>query len=74
MARVERELAVIRGGMEEVAEAVPEIGKGPLEKAKDALSGLGASRGWPHAGTRAIVTRYSGSTRKEPSLVLFSRS
>ena len=39
MARVERELAVIRGGMEEVAEAVPEIGKGPLEKAKDALSG-----------------------------------
>jgi hypothetical protein len=35
----ERELAVIRGGMEEVAEAVPEIGKGPLEKAKDALSG-----------------------------------
>ena len=39
MARVERELAVIRGGMEEVAEAIPEIGKGPLEKAKDALSG-----------------------------------
>ena len=25
---MERELAVIRGGMEEVAEAVPEIGKG----------------------------------------------
>jgi predicted nucleic acid-binding Zn-ribbon protein len=39
MARVERELAVIRGGMEEVAEALPEFGKGPLEKAKDALSG-----------------------------------
>jgi hypothetical protein len=38
MARMERELAVIRGGMEEVAEAVPEMGKGALEKAKDALS------------------------------------
>ena len=31
--------AVIRGGMEEVAEAIPEMGKGPLEKAKEALSG-----------------------------------
>ena len=40
MAHIEREMAVIRGGMEEVAEAVPEFGKGPLEKAKDALSGV----------------------------------
>ena len=39
MAHLERELAVIRGGMEEVAGAIPEMGKGPLEKAKDALSG-----------------------------------
>lgn len=36
---IEREMTVVRGGMEEVAEAVPEFGKGPLEKAKDALSG-----------------------------------
>jgi chromosome segregation ATPase len=39
IARVERELAVIRGGMEEVAQIVPELGKGPLEKAKQALTG-----------------------------------
>jgi chromosome segregation ATPase len=36
---IERELTVVRAGMEEVTEAVPELGKGPLEKAKDALSG-----------------------------------
>ena len=39
MARMERELAVIRGGMEEIVQVVPEMGKGPLEKAKEALSG-----------------------------------
>ena len=36
---LEREMTIVRAGMEEVAEAVPELGKGPLEKAKDALSG-----------------------------------
>jgi hypothetical protein len=36
---VERELAVMRGGVEEIAEVVPTIGKGPLEKAKEALTG-----------------------------------
>jgi predicted nuclease with TOPRIM domain len=36
---LERETAVMRGGVEEIADVVPEVGKGPLEKAKDALSG-----------------------------------
>jgi hypothetical protein len=36
---VEREIVVMRGGVEEIAQVVPELGKGPLEKAKDALSG-----------------------------------
>jgi chromosome segregation ATPase len=36
---IEREMTVVRAGMEEVAQAVPEMGKGPLEKAKDALAG-----------------------------------
>ena len=40
MARVERELAVVvRGGMGEIAEVIPEMGRGRLEKAEDALSG-----------------------------------
>jgi chromosome segregation ATPase len=39
MAHVEREMAVMRGGVEEIAGAVPTIGRGPLEKAKDALTG-----------------------------------
>jgi chromosome segregation ATPase len=39
MSRVEREMAVMRGGVEEIAEVVPTIGKGPLEKAKEALTG-----------------------------------
>jgi hypothetical protein len=39
MARVEREMAVMRGGVEEIAGVVPTIGRGPLEKAKDALTG-----------------------------------
>lgn len=39
IAHVEREMAVMRGGVEEIAEAVPTIGRGPLEKAKDALAG-----------------------------------
>jgi hypothetical protein len=36
---LEREMTVVRAGMEEVTQAVPELGKGPLEKARDALSG-----------------------------------
>jgi hypothetical protein len=32
-------MTVVRAGMEEVTQAVPELGKGPLEKAKDALTG-----------------------------------
>jgi predicted nuclease with TOPRIM domain len=36
---LERETAVMRGGVEEITEVVPDVGKGPLEKAKDALSG-----------------------------------
>ena len=36
---IEREMTVVRAGMEEVTQAVPEFGKGPLEKAKDALTG-----------------------------------
>jgi chromosome segregation ATPase len=36
---LEREMTIVRGGMEEVAQAVPEFGKGPLEKARDALGG-----------------------------------
>ena len=38
MSRVERELAVMRGGVEEIAGVVPTLGRGPLEKAKDALT------------------------------------
>jgi chromosome segregation ATPase len=36
---IEREMAIVRAGMEEVTQIVPELGKGPLEKAKDALTG-----------------------------------
>jgi hypothetical protein len=36
---LEREMVIVRAGMEEVAQAVPELGKGPLEKARDALTG-----------------------------------
>jgi hypothetical protein len=32
-------MAVVRGGVEEIAELVPELGKGPLVKAKEALTG-----------------------------------
>ena len=38
VARVESEMAVMRGGVEEIAGVVPTIGRGPLEKAKDALT------------------------------------
>ena len=36
---LESEMTIVRAGMEEVAQAVPEFGKGPLERAKDALTG-----------------------------------
>jgi chromosome segregation ATPase len=36
---LEREMTVVRAGMEEIAQVVPELGKGRLEKARDALSG-----------------------------------
>jgi predicted nuclease with TOPRIM domain len=36
---IEREMTIVRAGMEEVTQAVPELGKGPLEKAKEALTG-----------------------------------
>lgn len=36
---LERELAVIRAGVEEITDVVPDIGKGPFEKAKEALAG-----------------------------------
>jgi len=36
---LEREMVVVRGGVEEIAAVVPEVGKGPLEKAKEALTG-----------------------------------
>jgi hypothetical protein len=39
MTQVEREMHVMRGGVEEIAGLVPELGKGPLEKAKEALTG-----------------------------------
>jgi hypothetical protein len=29
----------VRAGMEEVTQVVPDLGKGPFEKAKDALTG-----------------------------------
>ena len=38
---LETEMTIVRAGMEEIAQAVPEFGKGPLEKAKDALTGGG---------------------------------
>ena len=36
---VAREMTVMRGGVEEITEAVPNLGKGPLEKAKEAITG-----------------------------------
>lgn len=39
MEHVEREMTVMRGGVEEIAKAVPNLGKGPLEKAKEAITG-----------------------------------
>ena len=89
MARVERELAVIRGGMEEVAEALPGSARDRWRRrrTRSAASRARKAAVRPHrlgcvevraaghaAGTRAIVTRYSGSTRREPSVALFSRS
>ena len=38
LAHIEREMAVMRG-VDEIAGVVPTIGRGPLEKAKDALTG-----------------------------------
>ena len=38
LGRLEREMAVMRGGVEEIAGVVPTLGRGPLEKAKDALT------------------------------------
>ena len=38
-AQIEREVVVTRGGVQEIAETVPTLAKGPLEKARDALTG-----------------------------------
>jgi hypothetical protein len=38
-AQIEREVMVTRGGVQEIAETVPTLAKGPLEKAKEALTG-----------------------------------
>jgi hypothetical protein len=36
---IESEMILVRAGMDEVTQAVPELGKGPFEKAKDAFTG-----------------------------------
>jgi hypothetical protein len=36
---LESEMVLVRAGMEEVTQVVPDLGKGPFEKAKDALTG-----------------------------------
>jgi hypothetical protein len=72
---LESEMTLVRAGMEEVTQAVPNMGKGPFEKAKDALTGADQQPAPlpAQAGTLTIVTRYSPGAAYEPSSFVLSR-